>query len=231
MQRNIVLTLLILSLLVLSTLEMPALAAVGGNNSSEQLAPDLIGQTNQSDQIVTAKEESLWLPMRTLWLENVFWTRMTIVSIIQGCDNRASVQNRLMRNYQDIEATLSPYLGNETATKYGDLIKKNTQLTVDLAIAAGNKDQAAYENTSKSLLKNANNIAAFENATITKLSIDDRLVMWHNNLNLTNNETKELANKDYNASIDTFDLLEEQTNMMADSLTNGIIQKSPTGFQ
>jgi hypothetical protein len=135
-----------------------------------------------------------------------------------------------MRNYQDLETTLGPYLGNETATRYGVLIEKNNQLTVDLATAAANKDQAAYENTSKSLLKNANNIAAFENATITKLSIDDRLVMWHNYLNLTKNETTELANKDYNASIDTFDLLEEQTSMMADSLTNGIIQKSPTGF-
>ncbi|VVB64997.1 Uncharacterised protein [uncultured archaeon] len=231
MQRNIVLTLLILSLLVLSTLEMPTLAAVGGNNTSEQLAPDLIGQTNQSDQIVTAKEESLWMPMRTLWLENAFWTRMTIASIIQGCDNRASVQSRLMRNYQDIEETLRPYLGNETAIKYGDLIEKNNQLTVDLATAAGNKDQAAYGNTSKSLFENANSIAAFENTTLTKLSIDDRLDMWHNYLNLTKNETTQLANKDYNASIDTFDLLKEQTSMMADSLTNGIIQKSPTGFQ
>lgn len=231
MRRNFVLKLLILSLLVLSTLEIPAIASIGGNNSSEQLAPDLIGQTNQSNQTVTANEESLWLQMRTLWLENVFWTRMAIVSVTQGCDNKASIQNRLMRNYQDMETTLSPYLGNETATKYGDLIEKNTELTVDLATAAGNKDQAAFESANKSLFENAKNVAAFENTTITKLSSNDRLAMWHNYLNLTRNETTELANKDYNASIDTFDLLEEQTNMMADSLTNGIVQKSPTGFQ
>lgn len=231
MQRNIVFILLILSLLVLSALEMPSLAAVGGNNSSEQLAPDLIGRIDQSDQTVTAKEESLWLQTRTLWLENVFWTRIAIVSIIQGCDNRASIQSRLMKNYEDIEATLSPYLGNETAIKYGDLIEKNTQLTIDLAAAAGNNDHAAYENTSKGLFENANTIAAFENTTITKLPIDNRLDMWHNYLNLTKNETIELANRDYNASIDTFDLMEEQTSMMADSLTNGIIQKSPAGFQ
>lgn len=229
MQRNAVFTLLMLSLLVLSILVMPTLAAVGGN-SSEQLAPDLVGQINQSDQIVTAKEESLWLQMRTLWLENVFWTRMAMVSIIQGCDNRASVQNRLMRNYLDIEAALSPYLGNETATRYGDLIEKNTQDTIDLAIAARNKDSTAFESTNRSLFENANSIASFENTTITKLPINDRLVMWHNYLNLTKNEATELADNDYNASIDTFDLLEEQSNMMADSLANGIIQNSPEGF-
>ena len=219
-----------LSLLVLSIQEMPTLAAVGGN-SSEQLAPDLVGQLNQSNQTVTAKEEGLWLQMRTLWLENVFWTRMAMVSIIQGCDDRASVQNRLMRNYQDMETTLSPYLGNETATRYGNLIEKNTQLTIDLATAAGNKNQSAFENTNKSLFENANSIASFENTTLAKLSIDDRLVMWHDYLNLTKNETTELADKDYNASIDTFDLMEEQTNIMADSLTNGIIQNSPAGFE
>ncbi|MGA9100021.1 MAG: hypothetical protein WB392_13935 [Methanotrichaceae archaeon] len=230
MQGNTVLTLLMLSLLVLSIQEMPTLAAVGGN-SSEQLAPDLVGQLNQSNQTVTAKEEGLWLQMRTLWLENVFWTRMAMVSIIQGCDDRASVQNRLMRNYQDMETTLSPYLGNETATRYGNLIEKNTQLTIDLATAAGNKNQSAFENTNKSLFENANSIASFENTTLAKLSIDDRLVMWHDYLNLTKNETTELADKDYNASIDTFDLMEEQTNIMADSLTNGIIQNSPAGFE
>lgn len=231
MRRNFALKLLILSLLVLSTLEIPALASIGGNNSSEQLAPDLIGQTNQSNQTVTANEESLWLQMRTLWLENVFWTRMAIVSVTQGCDSKASIQNRLIRNYQDMETTLIPYLGNETATRYGDLIEKNSALTVDLATAAGNKDQAGFESANKSLFENVKSVAAFENTTITKLSSDDRLAMWHNYLNLTRNETTELANKDYNASIDTFDLLEEQTNMMADSLTNGIVQKSPSGLQ
>jgi hypothetical protein len=55
---------------------------------------------------------------------NVFWTRMAIVSITQDCDNRASIQNRLMRNYQDMETTLGPYLGNKTAIRYGDLIER-----------------------------------------------------------------------------------------------------------
>jgi hypothetical protein len=230
MQRNIILILLILSLLAILIPVMPSLAAIGGN-SSEQLEPDLIGQINQSNQNVTAKEESLWLQMRTVWLENVFWTRMAMVSIIQGCGNRASVQNRLMRNSQDIDAVLSPYLGNETATRYGDLIDKNTRLTVDLVAAAENQDQAAFEVANRSLFESADSIAAFENATIPDLTIDDRLVMWHNYINLTKNEATLLANKDYNASIDTFDLMEEQTNLMSDSLADGIIQNSPAGFQ
>jgi hypothetical protein len=39
-----------------------------------------------------------------------------------------------------------------------------------------------------------------------------------------------LANKDYNASIDTFDRIEEQSNMMADSLAQGIIIQFPEKF-
>ncbi|MFB3766126.1 MAG: hypothetical protein ACE14P_12900 [Methanotrichaceae archaeon] len=222
MQRIAVLTLLVLSLLVLPLLGTTTLAAVGGNSS--ELAPDLVGQLNRSNQTVTAEEESLWLRMRTLWLENVFWTRAAMVSVIQGCDNRASVQSRLIRNCRDLEMALSPHLGNDSATKYGGMIEKNTQLTIDLATAVGNNNLSAFESINKSMLENADSIAAFENSSIAKLPIDDRKAMWHNYLNLTRNETTELASKDYNASINTFDLLEEQINLMADSLTNGIIQ-------
>jgi hypothetical protein len=156
---------------------------------------------------------------------------MAMVGIIQGCENKASVLNRLMRNSQDIEAVLSPYLGNESTARYKDMIEKNIQLGVDLATAAGNKDQAAFEAANKSLFENADSIVAFENATIPDLTIDDRSVMWHDHINLTKNEATLLAGRDYNASIDTFDLMEEQTNLMSDSLANGIVQSLPAGFQ
>lgn len=73
-------------------------------------------------------------------------------------------------------------------------------------------------------------IASFKNKTIPMLTLEMRRAMWQEHLNLTKNETQELLAKDFNASIDTFDRIEEQSNFMADSLAEGIIQQFPEKF-
>jgi hypothetical protein len=224
MERKVVLALLILSLMA-----SPALGAIGGN-LSEELEPEIVGQLNQTDVVTTPAEESLWLQMRTLWQEHVFWTRMAIVSIIQNSEDKGPVLNRLLRNYEDITETLVPYLGNETANEYGNLIKEHLLIAAELVTAAKEDDQTAFEDANARWYENADKIAAFENTTIPELALEERKAMWYEHLNLTKNETVELLNKDYNTSIDTFDLIEEQASMMADSLANGIILQSPEKF-
>lgn len=207
----------------------PALGAIGGN-LSEELEPEIVGQVNQTDVVITPAEESLWLQERTLWQEHVFWTRMAIISIIQDSEDKGPVLNRLLRNHEDMAETLAPYLGNETASEYGNLIEKHLQIAAEMVTAAREDDQTAFEDASARWYENADEIAAFENTTIPKLALDERKAMWHEHLNLTNNEVIELLNEDYSTSIDTFDLIEEQANMMADSLANGIIQQFPERF-
>ncbi len=219
----------VIALLTLSLIASPALGAIGGN-LSEELEPEIVGQVNQTDVVITPAEESLWLQMRTLWQEHVFWTRMAIISIIQDSEDKGPVLNRLLRNYEDMAETLVPYLGNETAREYGDLIEEHLQIAAELVTAAKEEDQTAFEDANARWYENADEIAAFENTTIPKLALEERKAMWYEHLNLTKNETVELLNKDYNTSIDTFDLIEEQANMMADSLANGIIQQFPERF-
>jgi hypothetical protein len=80
------------------------------------------------------------------------------------------------------------------------------------------------------LYKNADEIALFENTTIPPLTLNDRKAVWYEHINLTSKETNELLNKDYTASIDTTDRIEEQDNLMSDSLANGIILEFPEKF-
>lgn len=216
-------------MLILSLMASPTLGAVGGN-LTEELEPEIIGQVNQTDIIITPEEESLWMQMRTLWQEHVFWTRMAIMSIIQDSEDRGPVLNRLLRNYEDMAETLGPNLGNETSNEYGDLIEEHLLIAAELVTAAKEEDQAAFEDANSRWYENADEIASFENRTIPKLALEERKAMWYEHLNLTKNETALLLNRDYNASIDTFDLIEEQANMMADSLANGIIQQFPERF-
>lgn len=216
-------------MLILSLMASPALGAIGGN-LSEELEPEILGQVNQTDVVITPSEASLWLQLRTLWQEQIFWTRMAIVSIIQDSEDKGPILDRLLRSSEDMTETLVPYLGNETASDYGDLTKEHLQIATEMVTAAVKNDQTAFEDANARWYENADEIAAFENTTIPKLALDERKAMWHEHLNLTNNEIIELLNEDYSTSIDTFDLIEEQANMMADSLANGVIQQFPERF-
>lgn len=215
--------------MMLSLLAPPTLAAVGGN-LSEELKPEIIGQINQTDIIITPAEASLWLQLRTLWQEQVFWKRLAAQAIIQGSEERGPVLNRLMRNYEDMAEILGPYLGNKNADEYGDLIEEHLQITTEFVTAAMEENQTALEDATERLYKNADEIAVFENTTIPKLALDDRKAIWYEYLSLNRDETAVLINMDYNASIETFDLIEEHASLMADSLANGIIQQFPERF-
>ncbi len=126
--------------------------------------------------------------------------------------------------------TLQPYLGNESAKNYGDLIEEQLIIAAELVETAKNGNETALEEVNSRWFKNADEIASFENKTIPMLALEMRKAMWHEHLNLTKNETQQLLVKDFNASIDTFDRIEEQSNMMADSLAEGIIQQFPEKF-
>jgi hypothetical protein len=87
------------------------------------------------------------------------------------------------------------------------------------------------QNASNKWYQSADEIAKFETNMSSNLTQRDRKALWYENLNLTKNETMQLFNKDYNSSIDTFDRIEEQANMMADSFANAIILRFPERFR
>ncbi len=225
-----IVALAIMALMALSVLAAPTFGSIGGNLTTA-LEPEIMGQINQTDTIITPAEANLWLEERTLWQEHVFWTRMAITAILQNSEDQGPVVNRLLRNYGDMAEVLGPYYGNETAKEYGDLIRDHLLITAALVSAVRDRNQAAIVNANNQWYKNADDIAKFESNLSPNLTLKDRMAMWHEHLNLTGNEVLQLSNKDYNASIDTFDRIEEQSSMMADSLTQGIISRFPDKFQ
>jgi hypothetical protein len=218
-----------LALMVLTVLAAPTLGSIRGNLTST-LEPDIIGKINQTDMIITPAEANLWLQERTLWQEHVFWTRMAIISILQNSEDKNPVINRLLKNYGDMSETIVPYYGNETAKRYGDLIKDHLLIAAALVSAVRDGNKTAIASANDMWYKNADEIAEFESNLSISLLPQDRKAMWREHLNLTKNETVQLANGDYNASIDTFDRIVEQGNMMADSLAQGIIIQFPERF-
>lgn len=219
----------LLTVLALALIAAPGLASVAGNLTTE-LVPVIVGQVNQTDVVVTPVEESIWLQLRTISQENVFWTRMAVTATIQGGGDKDPVINRLLITSKDISEALIPYLGQEAVSKYSALIDEHFNNILELTTATKEGNQTELMNANRRLYKNADEIALYENTTIPKLSLNDRKAMWYDHINLTANEITELVNKDYNASINTTDMIEEQANIMSDSLANGVILQFPEKF-
>lgn len=55
--------------------------------------------------------------------------------------------------------------------------------------------------------------------------------MWNGHLNLTITESVAILTNDYNKSISTYDMIEEQAMMMADSISSAIVQQFPDKFK
>ncbi len=215
---------LALAMMALSILIAPALCSLGGNMTTE-LGPEILGQANETNAVITPEEINLWMQERTLSQERIFWTRMAIMSILLDSGDKNPVIDRLLRNPSDMAETIAPYYGNKTSKEYGDLIKNQLMIAIQLATAAKEKNQTALQDASNRWYKNADDIARFESNMSSRLAQKDRKALWYQHLNLTKDEIMQLSNKDYNSSINTFDRIEEQASLMADSLTNGIVLK------
>ena len=113
---------IILSLMALMLTASSGVCSLGGNLTNE-LKPLIVGQLNQTDRVLTEQEGSLLLPLRTLSLEQVFWTRMAISSLIQGSDESDFILKRLLRNSKDMMETLRPYFGPDKS----DQVRRSSQ--------------------------------------------------------------------------------------------------------
>jgi hypothetical protein len=220
---------IILSLMALMLTASPGVCFLGGNLTNE-LKPLIVGQLNQTDRVLTEQEGSLLLPLRTLSLEQVFWTRMAISSLIQGSDESDFILKRLLRNSKDMIETLRPYFGPDKSDQYGDLLNKQMKITVEFVNATRDRDENALKSVVQRWFKNADEVSLLESSAVSGLSPEARKAMWYNLLNLTKNETIQMLGRDHNASIDTFDRIEERAIIMADSLADAIIAMKPERF-
>lgn len=209
--------------LTLAILGMASMAALGADVQKTSMKVN-------NTTCITMSQEDLKLKMRMLWTEHVVWTRMFIMSVADNITDKAVVTTRLLKNYDDMADAFKPYYGNQTGTKYGDLIEEHLLTAAALveAAKAGNNTEAAT--VEKKWYANADEIATFENSINPNWDKAARTSMWHNHLDLTKAEAVARLTKNYTADIDDFDMIEGQAMMMADSITDGIVKQFPQMF-
>lgn len=165
--------------------------------------------------------------MRLLWQQHVYWTRMTIISMINGLPDEEATTKRLLRNAQDFERVFRPFYGANVAREFGSLITAHLVIAGELVKAAKAGNQNATANAEKRWYANGDEIVALLAHINHCWSEESMRRMWYKHLSLTKSEAVAILTGKYVKSISIFAQIEEQALQMAEEFARGIVQQFP----
>jgi len=160
-----------------------------------------------------------------LWEQHVLWTRLTILSLVFDLPDTELVTNRLLRNPKDFEALLRLLYGDKEASAFADLLTNHLVIAAELIKAAKAGDNNGAADAEKRWYENADQIADLLAAINPYWSREDWKTMLYKHLAMTKDEAVNVLTGKYLESINGFDEIEEQALVMADMMTNGIINQ------
>ncbi|MBM4764782.1 acetylglutamate kinase [Bacillus sp. B15-48] len=180
---------------------------------------------------ISEQEFRLSNAMRLVWKQHVYWTRMTINSIVFNLPDLDAVTARLLRNATDMGNLLKPFYGNRIAAKFSDLIREHLVIAAELVTAAKAENQKAVADAQRRWFANGEEIAEFLSRINPFIERDEFQEMFFEHLELTIEEALFILQKKFQSSIDVFDEIELQTLQMADTITNAIVKQFPRKFR
>ncbi|WP_341278263.1 acetylglutamate kinase [Paenibacillus sp. FSL H8-0537] len=178
----------------------------------------------------TASSIELNRKLRALWVQHVYWTRLTVNSIVDRLGDEQATTARLLRNPTDFAAVLEPFYGRAIAARFAELLREHLVIAAELvkALQAGNSSAAA--DAQKRWYMNAEDIADFLSRINPFWSKVEWKTMLDEHLRLLTGEVAARLAKNYEQNVALNDLIEPQAAEMADVMTNGIIQQFPSLF-
>ncbi|HET7009303.1 MAG TPA: hypothetical protein VFI11_00885, partial [Anaerolineales bacterium] len=95
---------------------------------------------------------------RRLWEDHITWTRVVILGILNDLPGTPAYVERLLQNYEDMQASLAPYYGDE-AQVLGDLVRDHLTIAAELLAAAHDGDTAGFDQARVRWYANAEDLA------------------------------------------------------------------------
>lgn len=197
---------------------------------AQKAQPTVVCPQQKTCTGIPASQAQLKAGMRKLWEEHVTWTRLFIISYVDGLNDTQQAEKRLLHNYNDMEDALKAYYPNAQAEKFGDLIQDHLVIAANLVAAAktGNATGAAqYE---AAWYKNADDIAAqlhSMNPNLPEAAVKDMMYM---HLKLTKQEAVDRLTHNYDDDVTNYDAIHDEALQMSDAISEGIIKQFPAKF-
>ncbi|MGG4143012.1 acetylglutamate kinase [Paenibacillus algorifonticola] len=178
----------------------------------------------------TSSSMELNRKLRALWVQHVYWTRLTVNSIVDRLGDEQATTARLLRNPTDFAAVLEPFYGRAIAARFAELLREHLVIAVELVKALQAGDSAAAADAQKRWYMNADNIADFLSRINPYWSKEEWKRMLDEHLRLLTSEVAARFAKNYEQNVALNDQIEPQAVEMADVMTNGIIRQFPSFF-
>lgn len=169
--------------------------------------------------------------LRSLWEQHIFWTSLTVNSIVGDLPEQKETIARLFRNPADFAAVLDVHYPPVVADKFADLFRGHLTLATEWVTTLHKGDSAAAEEVQKRWYANANDIAVFLGKINPYWSTAEWRNMLFEHLRLLTSKVMTRIEGNYAQNVVTNDLIEPQALGMADAMTMGIIRQFPMAFQ
>lgn len=168
--------------------------------------------------------------LRVLWEQHVFWTRLTVNSIVGRLSDEKETTTRLLRNPTDFAAALIPYYGLDIAHQFSRLLTDHLTIAVEVVKALQSGDTQAATDAQKRWYANADSIAEFLSRINPYWSKEVWRNMLYEHLRLLTSEVSTRLAGNYSENVALGDPIEAQALEMADLMTKGIVQQFPSAF-
>jgi hypothetical protein len=186
----------------------------------------------RSQATITAKELRLRNDMRKLWEDHVTWTRLAVISLIDGSPDTNATVARLLQNQQDIGDAIKPFYGNAAGNTLAQKLREHILIAADLIAAAKSGDQGRIAAEQARWHRNAREIATFLSTANPRYWKQEALTeMMFMHLELTTNEVVARLQGDWTADVAAYDRIHVHILGMADTLSTGIVKQFPRRFR
>lgn len=169
--------------------------------------------------------------LRALWEQHVYWTRLTVNSIVGKLPDQKETIARLLRNPIDFANALAPLYGQPIAQQFANLLTGHLTIAAELVTDLRDNNMEAAKDAQRRWYANAEELAQFLGSINPYWSKDDWQHMLFEHLNLLTEEVAARLAGDYAKNVALSDQIEPQALEMADEMTTGIIRQFPMNFQ
>lgn len=170
--------------------------------------------------------------MQKVWADHQQWTYATVDAYFNDPSNLQPKLDRLLKNQEDIGATIVPYYGQAAGNQLTALLKEHIAGAVPVLAAAQSGDQAALTTAVTNWRANAKEIADFLSAANPQYWEQSNMrESMDMHITQTIAYSVDLLQQNYSQSIINYDIAFDHMMMKAKDLSEGIAKQFPDKFK
>jgi hypothetical protein len=211
-----------------SLFTLALVAAMGGGLAltacSTEVEPP---NTETPDPEIVATNVELRQTMHVLWTDHALWTRVFLVSAIDGLPDQAEATQRLLKNQADIADAIRPLYGDAAADQLETLLTTHITQAADLLGAVRSGDAQKTQSAKDAWYANAEEIATFLSDAMPSLPRDEVSAMMRTHLDQTLAEAGARLEGHTDDEIASYDAIVSHLRHLGDAIATGAAARFP----